>query len=889
MQHMMDSLFITMSNFILMRRDAYLNHLRSGVKQDNWCALRNAPLHSYALFPDDALCKAEEDITKFESSRRTSQPGSGGFLQKKANRFHPYPSVVSGAWKQEGTKSRAPSGDQPAWRSFGCSTEPTRPSRSRGRGGFRGSKPSHGVDDNYCLNVHTAPNSVKEPNVGVVPSQDFVLSVQNVNFFSVNTRPPQKERSKSSCKPEKCFSKRCKLCSQSHLLSVCSSCSCKDGCCRNSNSSNNVVSKLSQTRFKSIKRSFSALGSPEAKIQTGTQSQSYTEACILKSCDSCTFCSYRRHVFQGSIASRKRLFPAKACRRCFFCKTVRFCDQCKRCSNCCNLSSCRGQAAGVLADLGLYGSQSMGGVHLKERLHPPLSDKASSHSGTFDSEPLCDFCQAEPFTGVGSVALSQTSHRTGTQPVLPRVLQPPLFGSKTKQQMAARFGSQCSKPVSACKNLQDGIPRVHKVVSLARGMGHIARLQRCILPHSHKPGFPKISTVPPGRSNSAISSLAIRPLHRSYGVHHCGQGGKAHGSGKWNPVTPVPRRLANPESDQRVLLLPDIGPSDPLSGTRLGRESAQVRIGPKTDLRLCGLPVRPEPRSSPSHSSEMADFDPFSPRKTILLSETVHVPHRSPNSNRKTGAVRKITHETHSVAPQTELAHSRISREKHFDSRLPSPSLEVVATEGQCPPRAAPTPLQHALQLFTDASREGWGTHLGDHTARGFWSLPESKLHINMLELKAVLLALKEFQDHCLGQVVLIATDNTTAVSYINKEGGMRSGSLCVLLWRLLSWCNHRNITLQVRHILGRLNVIADKLSHHNQVIQTEWSLHQEGPRWQSGNTLASHLCSRGSIPIMAVSGKAGSCLPLVGSLQYRTLANYMYWFPLPFQLPVVI
>ena len=44
-----------------------------------------------------------------------------------------------------------------------------------------------------------------------------------------------------------------------------------------------------------------------------------------------------------------------------------------------------------------------------------------------------------------------------------------------------------------------------------------------------------------------------------------------------------------------------------------------------------------------------------------------------------------------------------------------------------------------------------------------------------------------------------------------------------------------------------------------------------------------------GSIPVMAVSGKAGSCLPLVGSLQYRTLANYMYWFPLPFQLPVVI
>ena len=44
-----------------------------------------------------------------------------------------------------------------------------------------------------------------------------------------------------------------------------------------------------------------------------------------------------------------------------------------------------------------------------------------------------------------------------------------------------------------------------------------------------------------------------------------------------------------------------------------------------------------------------------------------------------------------------------------------------------------------------------------------------------------------------------------------------------------------------------------------------------------------------GSIPATALSGKAGSCLPLVGSLQYTNLANSMYWFPLPFQLPVVI
>ena len=55
----------------------------------------------------------------------------------------------------------------------------------------------------------------------------------------------------------------------------------------------------------------------------------------------------------------------------------------------------------------------------------------------------------------------------------------------------------------------------------------------------------------------------------------------------------------------------------------------------------------------------------------------------------------------------------------------------------------------------------------------------------------------------------------------------MRSGSLCALLWRLLSWCHPRGITLRARHIPGRLNVIADKLSRHNHLIQTEWSLSQ--------------------------------------------------------------
>ena len=76
-------------------------------------------------------------------------------------------------------------------------------------------------------------------------------------------------------------------------------------------------------------------------------------------------------------------------------------------------------------------------------------------------------------------------------------------------------------------------------------------------------------------------------------------------------------------------------------------------------------------------------------------------------------------------------------------------------------------PLKHALQIFTDASKEGWGAHLNECTARGTWSVSESKLHINHLELKAVFLALKEFQD---------LSANNIVVAYINKEGGGGGG-----------------------------------------------------------------------------------------------------------------
>ena len=64
--------------------------------------------------------------------------------------------------------------------------------------------------------------------------------------------------------------------------------------------------------------------------------------------------------------------------------------------------------------------------------------------------------------------------------------------------------------------------------------------------------------------------------------------------------------------------------------------------------------------------------------------------------------------------------------------------------------------------LYTDASNEGWGAHLLDLTASGLWSKDEKSLHINLLEMKAVLMACHTFQDKLMGQTVGLMSDNTT-------------------------------------------------------------------------------------------------------------------------------
>ena len=113
---------------------------------------------------------------------------------------------------------------------------------------------------------------------------------------------------------------------------------------------------------------------------------------------------------------------------------------------------------------------------------------------------------------------------------------------------------------------------------------------------------------------------------------------------------------------------------------------------------------------------------------------------RFTNSHRETSAP---THETNTTATSTCW---RVP--ESLDKQIPV-AFKLVAGGRQCTTRSTITPAKTcSANLYRHIKRRR-DAHLNEHTARGTWAGPEPQLHINYLELKAVFLALKQFQDVC--------------------------------------------------------------------------------------------------------------------------------------------
>ena len=108
----------------------------------------------------------------------------------------------------------------------------------------------------------------------------------------------------------------------------------------------------------------------------------------------------------------------------------------------------------------------------------------------------------------------------------------------------------------------------------------------------------------------------------------------------------------------------------------------------------------------------------------------------------------------------------------------------------------------------------------------GRWSFIENKCHINSLELQAAFFCLKVFCKNKSRLHVLLKLDNTKAVAYISKKGGIISASSNKLAKDIWNWAKGKNIWITASHVPEVENTTAD-LRSRLFYDKKEWSLNE--------------------------------------------------------------
>ena len=143
--------------------------------------------------------------------------------------------------------------------------------------------------------------------------------------------------------------------------------------------------------------------------------------------------------------------------------------------------------------------------------------------------------------------------------------------------------------------------------------------------------------------------------------------------------------------------------------------------------------------------------------------------------NRENGPRGTPSHEALSVSPQGALEISSVAGQPPPLDRNHFSTPRVVAKSRKRDEKCRPSSQRPQYPTLYRRVKRRLGPSLRSKFYKGSVVRPGKRLHINVLELKAVSLALRSFKDQCQNQTVLVATDNSTVVAYINKQGGTHS------------------------------------------------------------------------------------------------------------------
>ena len=156
--------------------------------------------------------------------------------------------------------------------------------------------------------------------------------------------------------------------------------------------------------------------------------------------------------------------------------------------------------------------------------------------------------------------------------------------------------------------------------------------------------------------------------------------------------------------------------------------------------------------------AQTSGFDPTSQVKTCFDCKMFDVANWVACLNRENGPGGTPSHEALSVSPQGALEISSVAGQPPSLDRSHFSTPRLVAKSLKRDERWRPSSQRPQYPTLYRCLKEGCGAHLDQSSTKGLWSDREKRLHVNVLELKAVSLALRSFKDQCQNQTVLVAT-----------------------------------------------------------------------------------------------------------------------------------
>lgn len=239
-------------------------------------------------------------------------------------------------------------------------------------------------------------------------------------------------------------------------------------------------------------------------------------------------------------------------------------------------------------------------------------------------------------------------------------------------------------------------------------------------------------------------------------------------------------------------------------------------VGPTTNIVFLGVQLNTE-KMTASLPSEKIN------RYVADLSELQN--HRKITLRQLRSIIGKLQFATSVIRPGRPFLRRLINKtigitKPHFYIRLGSEELKDMAMwtkfltsyNGITILRPPSTVSSATINLYTDASAEGFGGTYGTSWIQEHYPDSWKSYHISVLEIYPIYVLIKLFAKKIVNADLTFHCDNEAVVTVINKQTSKNPYLLKIIRLVVLEQLKH-NFTLQCVHIPGLRNILADRIS----------------------------------------------------------------------------